>query len=106
VLLTAAAALQNGGSAVSGQLAKVCGITNKEDALAAAAAGANLIGIVFAEKSPRCATLQQAQEIVAAVRAFGERKTRKELLPPPQSVADSGPAEWFTAWARILTVSV
>jgi N-(5'phosphoribosyl)anthranilate (PRA) isomerase len=90
---------------VSGQLAKVCGITNKEDALAAAAAGANLIGIVFAEKSPRCATLQQAQEVVAAVRAFGERKSRKQLQPPPHRAADSGPAEWFTAWARILTVS-
>lgn len=32
---------------------KVCGVTSTEDALLAATAGANIIGVIFAENSPR-----------------------------------------------------
>lgn len=35
------------------RLVKVCGVTNVEDALAVASAGANLIGVIFADGSPR-----------------------------------------------------
>ena len=42
----------------------MCGITNLEDALAAIDAGANALGFVFHEKSPRYVTLKAAQEIV------------------------------------------
>jgi len=43
---------------------KVCGLTSVEDASAAATAGARFGGLIFAEKSPRCITFEQAQQIV------------------------------------------
>jgi phosphoribosylanthranilate isomerase len=42
---------------------KICGITNVEDGMAAAEAGANAIGLMFYEKSPRNVSLQTAAEI-------------------------------------------
>lgn len=70
----------SGGAYTAGtQLIKVCGITSANDALVACRSGANLIGVIFAPASPRCAQLTAAQEIVETVRAFGERKDRLEL---------------------------
>ncbi len=43
---------------------KICGMTNLEDALVAVEAGADAVGFVFYEKSPRCVTVATAQEIV------------------------------------------
>src|SRR5579864_1248516 len=44
---------------------KICGMTNLEDALVAVEAGADAVGFVFYEKSPRCVTVETAREIVA-----------------------------------------
>lgn len=49
---------------------KICGITRVEDALAAAESGADAIGLVFFDKSPRAVSVDQATEIVAALPPF------------------------------------
>src|SRR3989441_2065506 len=49
---------------------KICGITRIEDAQAAAAHGADAIGLVFHRPSPRCVTFDQAREIAIGVPPF------------------------------------
>jgi phosphoribosylanthranilate isomerase len=42
---------------------KICGMTNLEDALVAVDAGADAVGFVFYEKSPRCVSVETTREI-------------------------------------------
>jgi phosphoribosylanthranilate isomerase len=49
---------------------KICGITNVADGLAAAEAGADMIGLMFYESSPRHITLARAVEISRALPLF------------------------------------
>jgi phosphoribosylanthranilate isomerase len=44
---------------------KICGMTNLDDALVAVEAGADAVGFVFYEKSPRCVSVETVREIVA-----------------------------------------
>lgn len=62
---------------------KICGITNRKDALQACAAGANAVGFVFAA-SPRRVTVEQARAItpdlpaeVARVGVFAQQPTHE-----------------------------
>lgn len=49
---------------------KICGITRPQDALAAAQAGADAIGLVFYEGSSRAVDIARAEQICAALPAF------------------------------------
>jgi phosphoribosylanthranilate isomerase len=49
---------------------KICGITTRDDAIAAADLGASAIGLVFWPASPRCLDAARAREIVAALPPF------------------------------------
>jgi len=42
---------------------KICGITNREDAMTAVSAGAEALGFIFHAPSPRCVVPDQAREI-------------------------------------------
>jgi len=43
---------------------KICGITNREDALAAVDAGARALGFIFYDKSPRAVTPEQVEAFI------------------------------------------
>jgi phosphoribosylanthranilate isomerase len=49
-------------------LVKICGITNEADMVAAIAAGADLLGFVLYEKSPRAVTPEQVARLTAHIR--------------------------------------
>lgn len=49
---------------------KICGITNLDDARAAADAGADALGFMFYEPSPRCVAIETAAEISRQLSPF------------------------------------
>jgi phosphoribosylanthranilate isomerase len=46
---------------------KFCGITRPADAVSAAEAGADAIGLIFFDQSPRCVSVDRAREILLAL---------------------------------------
>jgi len=73
---------------MSGPVVKICGLTRREDAVQAAKAGADMLGMVFAEKSKRKVDVTAAKEIVSFVRGW-YRETNARRAQTPQC----GPAD-------------
>ncbi|KAJ3028223.1 UNVERIFIED_CONTAM: bifunctional tryptophan synthase trp1 [Siphonaria sp. JEL0065] len=68
-------------------LVKVCGVTKVSDAQAAAKAGANFIGLIFAT-SPRQVTAQQAKTIISTIASPNRPKVTTPNHPPLCTVQD------------------
>ena len=49
---------------------KICGLTREQDVDAAVAAGADAVGFVLYDKSPRCVSVQRAAELVRRLPPF------------------------------------
>jgi anthranilate synthase/indole-3-glycerol phosphate synthase/phosphoribosylanthranilate isomerase len=81
-------------------LVKICGNRTADDVLAAAAAGVDFVGMIFAE-SPRRVDVAQAQVMV---RALGAPLAEHEMdVPPPvQPHVREQVQEWFRHGAQVI----
>lgn len=82
-------------------LVKICGIKSKEEALAVAEAGADMIGLMFVESSKRHVDLDTAQEISQAIREL--RFIASFAAPEPLVLDESQNTPWFTTQAARLS---
>ncbi|RDB24736.1 Multifunctional tryptophan biosynthesis protein [Hypsizygus marmoreus] len=84
-------------------LVKICGIRSRDEALAVAEAGADMLGLMFVENSRRHIDLETAKEISAAIRTLRYSKSLSKGLSSPLSDLEGGP--WFTSHASHLSGS-
>jgi phosphoribosylanthranilate isomerase len=78
---------------------KICGVRDPETAAAAAQAGADFIGVMFAE-SKRKVTPQECHDIVEAVRA-GRRTPPPARFEAPRQDEVRG-LSWYGAWSEAI----
>jgi anthranilate synthase/indole-3-glycerol phosphate synthase/phosphoribosylanthranilate isomerase len=82
-------------------LVKICGIRSEDEAIAVAAAGADMIGLMFVPKSKRYVSLETAQRISAVLRY---RRSSQAFDPEPTYDATTN-TPWFTMHAQRLSHS-
>ena len=83
-------------------LVKICGLKDAETALETAKAGADFIGIMFAE-SKRRVTPQQCHDIVEAIK--GARTQGREATFEGPARGEVSARTWFGAWADAIEQS-
>jgi len=85
-------------------LVKICGIRSRDEALAVAGAGADLLGLMFVEKSKRAVGIMVAKEISQAIRnlRFAAQQTAKDT---PLVAGGGTNVPWFTTQANHLHLS-
>ncbi|EST05886.1 Glutamine amidotransferase [Kalmanozyma brasiliensis GHG001] len=87
-----------------GTLVKICGLSTVEAAVTAAEAGADMLGMILAPGTKRTVTLDQAGEIIKAVRSL---PTSTTTALDPLAIAGSieagvTPEDWFSLTAKKL----
>ena len=83
-------------------LVKICGLKDAETAIEAAKAGADFIGIMFAE-SKRRVTPQQCHDIVEAIKAARTQGREATFEGPVRGEVSA--RTWFGAWAEAIDQS-
>lgn len=82
---------------------KICGLRDPETATAAAAAGADFVGLVFAE-SRRRVTPQECYDVVEAV--HGARRTTGPAVFEAPVVGEVRGLSWFGAWSEAIEAAL
>lgn len=80
---------------------KICGITDREALVAAAGAGADAVGFVFHEASPRNLDLRTAREL--AMKAPDGLERVAVFLHPAQALVDAAIAAISPDWVQVDT---
>ncbi|ORY84276.1 putative anthranilate synthase multifunctional protein TrpC [Protomyces lactucae-debilis] len=86
------------------RIVKICGTRTPAGAVAAAEAGADLIGMIFAEGRKRTLSMEQAQQVIAAVRTLPARQVSKEPVSTDEWF--SMQADYISSCTRPLIVGV
>jgi phosphoribosylanthranilate isomerase len=81
-------------------LVKICGIRDPETAIETAKAGADFIGLIFAE-SRRQVTPQECHDVCEAIRGIERRAPGVARFDGPEPGEVKG-ASWFGAWAEAI----
>jgi len=81
-------------------LVKICGLRDPQTALEAAKAGADLIGLMFAE-SRRKVSPQECYDVCEAIRGIERRGQGLATFEGPEAGEVRG-ASWFGAWAEAI----
>lgn len=84
-------------------IVKICGLRDPDSAVATVEAGADIVGVVFAE-SKRQVTVSEARKIIEAVRGTRRVSTAPVIAGPGRGEVRG--SSWFHAWAEAIEDSL